>query len=60
MDWYETLNEVLPGRVEFAFPCKDALIAELKDKAPVADDRRFDVSVLDAMLECLAERQPGA
>ena len=55
MDWYETLAEVLPGRVEFAFPDRAELLAELKTKAPEDDPRRFDVSVLDTLLE----RLPG-
>ena len=53
MDWFEALSQALPGRVEFAFPDKDALLAELKGKAPEEDPRRFDVSVLDALLERL-------
>ncbi len=53
MDWYEAFSQVLPGRVEFAFPDKDALLAELKSKAPEEDPRRFDVSVLDALLQRL-------
>ncbi len=53
MDWFEALAQVLPGRVEFGFRDKDALLAELNKKAPEASPRRFDVSLLDALLERL-------
>ena len=53
VDWFEALALALPGRVEFAFPDRDTLLAELKIKAPEEDPRRFDVSVLDALLERL-------
>lgn len=53
MDWFEALSEALPERVEFAFPEQDALLAELKSKAPEDDPRRFDVSVFDALIERL-------
>jgi hypothetical protein len=53
MDWFMTMSEVLPGRVRWAFPEKDALLTELKEKAPEEDPRRFDVSVFDALIERL-------
>jgi hypothetical protein len=53
MDWFGALSTVLPGRVQFAFLQPDALLAELKEKAPEEDPRRFDVSVFDALLERL-------
>ena len=55
MDWYETFSVALPGRVEFAFPDKDALLAELNSKAPEENPRRFDVSVFDALLATLPD-----
>ena len=53
MDWFSAMSEVLPGRVRWAFPEKDALVAEVKKKAPEEIPRRFDVSVFDALLERL-------
>ena len=53
MDWFEALARVLPGQVEFAFPDKDVLLGELKTKAPEEHPRRFDVAVLDGLLEAL-------
>lgn len=55
MDWFEALAKALPGRVEFAFPDKDALLTELKNKTPEVNPRRFDVSVFDALIEGLPE-----
>ena len=55
MCWYEALAEVLPGRIEFAFPDKEALLNRIKNKAPEENPRRFDVSVLDALLERLPD-----
>ena len=55
MRWYEALSEVLPGQIEFAFPDKDDLLARAKSKAPEENPRRFDVSVLDALLARLAD-----
>ena len=49
MDWFEALDEVLPGQVEFALRDKEALLSELKNKAPEVSPRRFDVSALDAL-----------
>lgn len=51
--WFEALSEVLPGRVEFAFPSKDALLERLNNKTTKDTSRRFDVSVLDALVEQL-------
>ncbi|MEO1220758.1 MAG: hypothetical protein AAFY42_05330 [Pseudomonadota bacterium] len=53
IDWFEALSHAMPSRVEFAFPDKDALLAELKSKAPEEDPRRFDVSALDALINRL-------
>jgi len=53
IDWFETLSDVLPGRVAFAFPDQNQLEHELKTKAPEANPRRFDVSVFDALIERL-------
>ena len=50
MDWFEALSALLPGQVEFALRDKDALLAELKRKTPEASPRRFDISVLDALV----------
>ena len=55
MRWYEALSEALPGQVEFAFPDRHDLLARIKNKAPEEDPRRFDVSVLDALLSRLAD-----
>lgn len=54
MDWFDALAEVLPGQVEFAFREKDALLRHLKNKAPEASPRRFDVSALDALFARLS------
>ncbi|QFT76959.1 hypothetical protein [Erythrobacter sp. THAF29] len=51
--WFEALAIALPGRVAFSFPDQDALLAELKSKAPEENPRRFDVSVLDALVKAL-------
>ena len=53
MDWYEALDPILPGRIEFAFPDQPTLQAELESKAPEEDPRRFDVSALVALFERL-------
>lgn len=53
MEWFKATSEALPGRVRWEFPDRDALLAELQSKAPEEDPRRFDVSVLDALLERL-------
>ena len=53
--WFGALSEALPGHVRWGLPAKDALLAEIKEKAPEASPRRFDVSVFDALLE----RLPG-
>lgn len=50
IDWFEALGKALPGRVDFAFPDEQTLMAELKEKAPEDNPRRFDVSVLDALI----------
>ncbi|MEL6540600.1 MAG: hypothetical protein AAFQ34_04275 [Pseudomonadota bacterium] len=48
--WFEALAEILPGRVEFSFSDKEALLDTLKNKAPEASPRRFDVSALSALI----------
>ncbi|MEO0419522.1 MAG: hypothetical protein AAF249_11695 [Pseudomonadota bacterium] len=48
--WFEALAEILPGRVEFSFSDKQALLDTLKNKAPEASPRRFDVSALSALI----------
>jgi hypothetical protein len=53
MDWFEALSFALPGRVKFAFPDREALLTELKEKAPEEDPQRFDVSVFDTLIERL-------
>ena len=54
IDWFKALGEVLPGQVEFAFPDSHDVLARVKNKAPEENPRRFDVSVLDALLARLA------
>lgn len=49
MRWFEALAEVLPGQVEFGLREKDAILRTVKNKAPEASHRRFDVSLLDAL-----------
>ena len=51
--WFEALSKALPGRVEFGFPDKDALLNQIKSKTPEENPRRFDVSVLDALVAAL-------
>lgn len=53
MAWFEALDAVLPGRVEFAFATPNDLRVKFKEKAPDEDPRRFDVSVLTELLERL-------
>lgn len=48
--WFGAMSEVLPGRVRWEFPEKETLLAELKEKTPEENPRRFDVSVFDALL----------
>ena len=53
MDWFEAMADIFPGRVDFAFPDKSVLLEEIKNKTPEDDPRRFDVSMLDALIERL-------
>lgn len=53
--WFRALSEALPGQVRFAWPDQQALLHEIQNKTPEENPRRFDVSVLDALLE----RLPG-
>ena len=55
MAWFKALAQVLPGQVEVGFRDQDAVLAELKSKAPEASPRRFDVSALNALLERLPQ-----
>ncbi len=55
IEWFSAMSEVLPGKVRWGFPDSVELLAEIKNKAPEDDPRRFDVSVFDALLE----RLPG-
>ncbi len=50
MRWFETLSDVLPGRVEFAFPDQEQLLAEIQNKTPEENPRRFDVSIFDSLV----------
>lgn len=53
IEWFEALAEVLPGRVEFAWPEQAALLTDIQSKTPEANPRRFDVSAFDALIERL-------
>jgi hypothetical protein len=54
LDWFNALSDVLPGRVSFSFPKYETLLAELTNhQARDSESRRFEVSVLDALLERL-------
>ncbi|WP_298336827.1 hypothetical protein [uncultured Erythrobacter sp.] len=53
--WFGAMSEVFPGRIRWDFPEKETLLAELKNKAPEENPRRFDVSAFDALLERLPE-----
>ena len=53
MDWFGALSQTLPGRVEFSFPDKERLLNQLDGSTQVEDPRRFDVSVLEGLLERL-------
>ena len=53
MAWFEALAEVLPGRVEFAFRERDALLCDLKSAAIEPNPHRFSVKALNALIEAL-------
>lgn len=53
LEWFGAIARALPGHVRWGFPDPTALIAEIKEKAPEASPRRFDVSVFDDVLERL-------
>ena len=55
IDWFSTLSDILPGRVEFAFPDPAVLLSELQSKTPEENPRRFDVSIFDALIERLPD-----
>ncbi len=55
MDWFSALSETLPDQVRWGFPEPLALLAEIKDKAPEASPRRFDVSVFDELVRRLPD-----
>jgi len=53
MYWSEVLSWAPPGWEEFASRDKGALLEEAQSKTPEEDPRRFDISVLDALIERL-------
>ncbi len=55
IQWFTAISGILHGAVRWGFPQADALIAEIKEKAPEVSPRRFDVSVFDALVEQLPD-----
>ena len=55
IDWFTAMSEVLPGRIRWKLPEKEALLEEAQSKAPEEDPRRFDVSIFDALLKALPQ-----
>lgn len=55
LDWFGALSQALPGKVEFDFPDKDTVLAEIARNSSAGEPHRFDVPVFDALLE----RLPG-
>ena len=54
LEWFDVLSKVLPDRVHFGFPDYEDLHAELTNGLRAAtDSRRFDVSVLDELVQRL-------
>jgi len=53
--WFEALVGVIPEQVQFQWPEPGDVLREMKSKTPEANPRRFDVSVLDDLLD----RLPG-
>ncbi|MEP1422891.1 MAG: hypothetical protein ABJK59_14075 [Erythrobacter sp.] len=53
--WFTVMSDVLPGKVRWEFPEREALLAELKSKTPEEAPRRFDVSIFDALLKGLPQ-----
>lgn len=51
IDWFTALAKVLPGQVEFGWPEPEELAKDFHAQMPEASPRRFDVSVLDALLK---------
>ena len=50
IDWFTALSKALPGQVVFGWPEPEELAQALDAETPEASPRRFDVSVLDALL----------
>ena len=48
--WFETMEQVLPGRVRWQFPDRSALLDELQTKPPEKNPRRFDAQIFDELL----------
>lgn len=51
--WFEALAEVIPERVQFYWPEPEELQREMNSKTPEEIPRRFDVSILDDLLDRL-------
>lgn len=50
LDWFGALSQALPGKVEFSFPDKGTVLAEIARNSSAGEPHRFDVSVFDALL----------
>ncbi|MEP2551483.1 MAG: hypothetical protein ABJH26_09335 [Marinomonas sp.] len=53
IDWFRALTDILPRKVEFAFPDPANLLSQLESKTPEDNPRRFDTSIFDALIERL-------
>jgi len=49
VEWFRAMSDALPGRVRWEFPDPAKLLAEIQNKTPGEDPRRFDVSVFDEL-----------
>ena len=53
--WFETMEQIFPGRVRWQFPNHSALLSEVQNKTPEENPRRFDISAFDALVERLPD-----
>ena len=51
--WFEALAGVIPDRVQFQWPEPEDVLRDIQSRTPEENPRRFDVSILDDLLDRL-------